>query len=63
MSSGKFLTLYSLTSVSIFSILFPIMFLVVLTRRIHLKIKASLVDDHFLYSHDDPAVLLVTLRV
>ena len=39
------------------------MFLVVLTRRIPLKIKASLVDDHFLYSHDDPAVLLVTLRV
>ena len=27
-------------------------FLLVLTRRIYLKIKASCVGDHFLYSHD-----------
>ena len=28
------------------------LFLLVLTRRIYLKIKASYVGDHFLYSHD-----------
>ena len=28
------------------------LFLLALTRRIYLKIKASYVGDHFLYSHD-----------
>ena len=43
-----FLTLYFLTSASIFSIYFHLG----LTRRVRLSIKASLVGDHFLYSRD-----------
>ena len=45
-----FLTLYTLTSVCIFSILFSTHFLMVLTRRICLTAKNFLFDDHFLYS-------------
>ena len=45
-------TLYTLTSVFIFSILFIHTFPEVLTRRIFPTIRASVVGDHFIYSHD-----------
>ena len=49
-SQKVFFTLYTLTSVCIFSILFSTHFLMVLTRRICLTAKNFLFDDHFLYS-------------
>ena len=45
------LTFHSLTSISLFSLLFSIHFSVV-RRRICLKIKASKVGNHFLDSHN-----------
>ena len=45
-------TLYSLTSVCIFSILFPRHFLMFLQGEFVQQSKASLVGDHLLYSHD-----------
>ena len=45
-------TLYSLTSVCIFSILFLRLFLRILTRRICSKTRASLVGNHLFYSHN-----------
>ena len=44
--------LYTLTSVFTFSILFIHTFPKVLTRRIFPTIRASVVGDHFIYSHD-----------
>ena len=49
--NGQGLTLYILTSICIFSILFYT-FPYVLTRRICLTVKAALVGDNFLYSCD-----------
>lgn len=56
MPQGEFLVLclYTLTSVSSFSILFSVHFLPFLhflSKEIHLTIKTSEVGDHFLYSH------------
>ena len=48
---GEF-TLYTLTSVCIFSILFPICFLRCWQGEFVEKSRASLVGDHFLYSCD-----------
>ena len=49
--NGQGLTLYILTSICKFSILFYT-FPYVLTRRICLTVKAALVGDNFLYSCD-----------
>ena len=45
-------TPYTLTSVYTFSILFSIHFLWYLQREFVQQSRASLVGDHFLYSHD-----------
>ena len=49
---SKELTLYTLTSVCIFSILFPIHFLGCWQGELVDQSREYLVGDHFLYSHD-----------
>ena len=51
---AKGLTLYTLTSVCIFSLLFSIYFLRKCHRELVQKSRASLVGDHFPYSHELP---------
>ena len=46
------LTLYTLTSVCIFSILFSIHFLMYWQGEFVKQLRGSSVDYHFLYSHD-----------
>ena len=51
-SVKSFLSLYTLTSVCIFSILFSIHFLICWPGEFVEQSRGSSVDDHFLYSHD-----------
>ena len=51
---AKGLTLYTLTSVCIFSLLFSIYFLRKCHRELVQKSRASLVGDHLPYSHELP---------
>ena len=51
---AKGLTLYTLTSVCIFFLLFSIYFLRKCHRELVQKSRASLVGDHFPYSHELP---------